>query len=81
MSEKKRPCGPFVEFVFRVYESGDRERYARLLVRDARGNVAPGPVRPQGELGEFVAEAVREATGRPRRVTIDGRAPRRPSRR
>jgi hypothetical protein len=67
--QQSTPSGACVEFVYRVYEDGRRERRATVLVPTAQGDLRPGPSRPTGALGEFVAAAVREW----RRVGIDPR--------
>jgi hypothetical protein len=75
MSKARKPAPrSFVEFVYRVHSDGRRERSAAVFVVDEDGRVVPGPVRPTGPLGEFVADAVSEvASGSFRRVRIDAR--------
>jgi hypothetical protein len=82
MSEVHRAAPrSFVEFVYRVHSDGRRERSAMVFLVDETGRVVPGPVRPTGALGEFVAGAVAEvASGSYRRVAIDERAGRAASR-
>ena len=46
-----------VEFTFRVYDDGRRERRATVLVKGADGGYRPEP-RPRGELGQFVTRAI-----------------------
>jgi hypothetical protein len=48
---------PYVEFVYRVYEDGRRERFATVLVPVADGGLRP-VYRPTGRLGRFAREAV-----------------------
>jgi hypothetical protein len=58
-----------VEFVYRVYEDGRRERFATLLLPTTDGKLVVGPRRPSGRVGVFVAQAVSEW----RKVGIDPR--------
>jgi hypothetical protein len=60
-----------VEFTFRVYDDGRRERRATVLVRTADGSYRPEP-RPRGELMQFVTRAILAA-----REEIELRTPRR----
>lgn len=68
----------FVEYTVRVHIDGRRERFARLIIADADGQLRMGPSRPVGELGRFTERALAEALGLPRRdrgrrVAIDAR--------
>ena len=58
-----------VEFVFRVYDNGRRERSATVFDVTPDGDLVPGPVRPTGRVGDFVVSAVAEW----RRLQIDPR--------
>ena len=50
-----------VEFKFRVYSDGRRERHAVVLLRGQDGVYRPGPSRPSGDLGRFVRTVIDEA--------------------
>jgi len=66
----------YVEFTCRIYDDGRRERFATVYEISQDGTVRPGPRRPEGRLGRFVADAVGEVErGEPRRrVEIESRA-------
>lgn len=69
------PPTAYVEFTYRVYDDGRRERFATVHEIRPDGMVRPGPRRPEGRLGRFVADAVGEVErGEPkRRVEIESR--------
>jgi len=75
MSNPPTPTA-YVEFTYRVYDDGRRERFATVYEIGHDGSVRPGPRRPGGRLGRFVADAVGELErGEPkRRVEIESRA-------
>ena len=60
---------PCVEFVYRVYADGRRERFATVLFPTTDGKLVAGTRRPSGRVGSFVAKAVSEW----RRIGIDPR--------
>jgi hypothetical protein len=70
----------YVEFVYRCYPDGRRERFARHVVRDEDGHRRVGGRRPEGQEGRQVAELLQagmsEQKQRPRRVMVDERAAR-----
>ena len=78
MSDQQQHLGvedACVDFTYRVYSDGRRERFATVYAVDHDGALKRGSRRPTGPLGRFVADAISEVvemTNR-RRVAIDPR--------
>ena len=78
MSDQQQHLGvedACVDFTYRVYSDGRRERFATVYAVGRDGTLKRGSRRPTGPLGRFVADAISEVVEmtNPRRVVIEPR--------
>lgn len=83
MSPKPAVHVEYVDFVFRVFPDGRRQRFARHVVRDAEGTLRVGDTAPTGVEAQQVAALIDAGLDEPagdgrtvRRVVVDERVAR-----